>query len=203
MSRLKRKLPWLGVTFILALAFSAIIPATVLAGHGSFSATARILQISPGASVPIAPGGACAAAPGIAVTGEVFKGSFNSVSGPASVLHGSKLTITQAATICLIAPPDPAGNVPFIGGVSGTFVATKGNPGRGTLIGAYGSPMAGTVNVNTGGLSVTWTAGGAWGAVFADGLYASLVGHGGPASAVASKPVGRAPETGVLSLTGL
>ncbi|MBI2855691.1 MAG: hypothetical protein HYX93_02455 [Chloroflexi bacterium] len=192
----------LGFLILAALMLMAVMPANVaLAAHGAFSATAQIVQRNPGIQTLVPD---CGLLPvpvlGAVVTGEVFDGTFGVVSGN-SVVRGSNVSATQDATLCFIGAPDPSGNVPFVGAVRGVATITKGAK-SGSLVAAYGAGVSGTLNLNTGGISVSWIPGtGAWGALAATGNYAGLVGHGGPASATAASAVGPSPEVGSLTIS--
>lgn len=188
----------------LAVAFGAALVIVTAASADTGLATATVAQTSAGTRVNIecAPG-----VPGFLALGEAFSGPFTDVSGKSKeskLLEKSSVAVEQNATVCVIGYPDAYYNVPFAGSVYGTATISRhDSSGKNVLGASYGSPIAGTLNLLTGAINVTWQPGGQYVITDVAGKFAKsfTVGEANAATATASSKGLGAPESGVLQIS--
>lgn len=145
--------------------------------------------------------------PGFTAYGEVFAGPFTHVSGKSKeskLLSKSGIEVAQNATVCLVSAPDESWNASFYGAVQGVAAITRvDGRGKHSLTAEYGSPVAGTVNLATGAITVQWLEGGAYQITGVSGKYADAfeVAETGAATATAYSHGYGSPEVGTLAIS--
>lgn len=157
-------------------------------------ATAQVVQADRG---DITPTGF-----GFVISDEVFVGSFGATGIP-QLPNGSKIRATQGSNVIFLAAP--VGTIPIAGNIFGEITLSQ----RGDSFTAdYTAGFSGTLNVDTGAISVTWNSAEIddESIVLEGSTYAPLAGAASvpgliSLDATASSGSGPAPEIAIMTLT--